>query len=374
MKHEFMREALDLAKEGVGQASPNPLVGAVIVKDGAVIGRGSYKYDGLKHAEILALEEAGSRAHGAAMYVSLEPHAHTGRTPPCTDAIIAAGIAKVVTASVDPNPRVSGAGIRQLTEAGLEVTLDVEFQAEAEKLNEAFFHFMRTGRPLVLLKSASTLDGKIAAPEDNTGWITSDRARAHVQTIRHANDAIITGIGTALADDPQLTDRSGLPRSRPLLRVVLDSTLRLPLESKLVSTAGNDLLIVTTSAASNERRRALESRGVEVRVFDGPRGRVDIRDVVSLLGSEHKCISVMIEAGSKVNWAALEAGAVDKVFIYFAPKILGGVQSLPLAGGIGKLRRSDAIELERTTLHVIPPDEFAVEAYIRRAAKCSPES
>jgi diaminohydroxyphosphoribosylaminopyrimidine deaminase/5-amino-6-(5-phosphoribosylamino)uracil reductase len=227
---------------------------------------------------------------------------------------------------------------------------------------------MRTGRPLVLLKSASTLDGKIAAPEDNTGWITSDRARAHVQRIRHANDAIITGIGTALADDPQLTDRSGLPRSRPLLRVVLDSTLRLPLESKLVSTADNDLLIVTTSAASKERRRALESRGVEVRVFDGPRGRVDIRDVISLLGAERKCISVMIEAGSKVNWAALDAGAVDKVFIYFAPKILGGVQSLPLVGGTGKLRRSDAIELERTTLHVIPPDEFAVEAYIRRAS------
>ena len=365
---DFMREALDLAKQGIGMASPNPMVGAVIVKNGEVVGRGSYNWEGKKHAEILALEEAGSRAQGATMYVSLEPHAHQGRTPPCTDAIIAAGIARVVTASVDPNPRVSGAGIRQLTDAGIEVHIDMEHQAEAEKLNEAFFHFMRTGRPLVLLKSASTLDGKIAAPEDNSGWITSERARAHVQLIRHAQDAIITGIGTALADDPQLTDRSGLRRARPLLRVVLDSTLRLPLESRLVSTADNDLLVVATSAASKERRQALESRGVAVRIFDGPRGRVDIRDVISLLGAEKQCIGVMIEAGSKVNWAALEAGAVDKVFLYYAPKILGGVQSLPLAGGTGKLRRSDAILLERTTLHSIPPDEFAVEAYIRRGA------
>jgi diaminohydroxyphosphoribosylaminopyrimidine deaminase/5-amino-6-(5-phosphoribosylamino)uracil reductase len=361
----YMSEALALARQGVGQASPNPLVGAVIVKDGQVVGLGSYTYNGVRHAEILAIESAGDLALGATMYVSLEPHAHTGRTPPCTDAIIAAGIVKVVTASTDPNPRVSGAGIRQLRDAGIEVQIDREFQAEAEKLNEAFFHFMRTGRPLVLLKSASTLDGKIAAPEDNSGWITSERARAHVQLIRHAHDAIITGIGTALADDPQLTDRSGLPRARPLLRVVLDSTLRLPLESRLVATAENDLLVVGTSAASKERRRQLESRGVEVRIFDGPRGRVDIRDVISLLG-ERKCISVMIEAGSKVNWAALEAGAVDKVFLYYAPKILGGVQSLPMAGGTGKLRRSDAIILERTTLHTIPPDEFAVEAYIQR--------
>lgn len=363
----YMREALDLARQGVGLASPNPLVGAVVVNSGRIVGRGSYRFDGLKHAEILALEEAGDLARGATMYVSLEPHAHTGRTPPCTDAIIAAGIAKVVTASTDPNPLVSGSGIRKLIEAGVEVEMAEEFEAEANKLNEAFFHFMRTGRPLVLLKSALTLDGKIAAPEDNSGWITSERARAHVQQLRHAHDAIVTGIGTALADDPHLNDRSGLPRTRPLLRVVLDSTLRLPLESQLVTSAAGDLLIVGTSAASKERRRLLESRGAEVRIFDGPRGRVDIRDLISLLG-ERRCLSVMIEAGSKVNWAALEAGAVDKVFLYYAPKILGGVQSLPMAGGTGKLRRSDAILLERTTLHPIPPDEFAVEAYVRRDA------
>jgi diaminohydroxyphosphoribosylaminopyrimidine deaminase/5-amino-6-(5-phosphoribosylamino)uracil reductase len=180
---------------------------------------------------------------------------------------------------------------------------------------------------------------------------------------------MITGIGTALADDPLLTDRSGLPRTRPLVRVVLDSTLRLPLESKLVTSSNGDLIIASTSAASSERRRALEKKGVEVLAFDGPRGRVDIRDVVSLLG-ERKCLNVMIEAGSKVNWAALESGAVDKVFLYYAPKILGGLASLPMVGGIGRLRRMDAILLERTTVHPIPPDEFAVEAYI----KCSQAS
>jgi diaminohydroxyphosphoribosylaminopyrimidine deaminase / 5-amino-6-(5-phosphoribosylamino)uracil reductase len=362
---DYMRDALALARRGVALASPNPMVGAIVARDGHIVGRGFHTWDGLKHAEILALEQAGDAAEGATVYITLEPCSHTGRTGPCADALIAAKVAKVITASSDPNPLVAGEGLRRLQAAGIQVDIAKEFTAEAEKLNEPFFHFMRTGRPLVTLKSASTLDGKIAAPEDNTGWITSERARAHVQGLRHASDAIVTGIGTALADDPQLTDRSGLPRTRPLVRVVLDSTLRLPLESRLVQTANNDLIVAGTSAASGERRRALENRGVEVKVFDGPRGRVDIRDVIALLG-QRKCLSVMIEAGSKVNWAALESGAVDKVFLYYAPKILGGLQSLPMAGGIGRMRRADAILLERTTLHTIPPDEFAVEAYVHR--------
>ncbi|HEY3824601.1 MAG TPA: bifunctional diaminohydroxyphosphoribosylaminopyrimidine deaminase/5-amino-6-(5-phosphoribosylamino)uracil reductase RibD [Bryobacteraceae bacterium] len=365
MSSDHMREALTLAKRGVALATPNPMVGAVVVRGEEIVGRGFHTWQNIKHAEVLALEEAGEAARGATVYVTLEPCSHYGRTGPCADALIAAGVSKVVAPSLDPNPLVAGEGFRRLRAAGIQAEVETEFQAEAEKLNEPFFHFMRTGRCLVTLKSASTLDGKIAAPEDNTGWITSDRARAHVQDLRHASDAIITGIGTALADDPKLTDRSGLPRARPLLRVVLDSTLRLPLESQLVQTAAGDLIVAATSAASAERRRALENRGVEVKMFDGPRGRVDIRDVVALL-SERKCLSVMIEAGSKVNWAALESGVTDKVFLYYAPKILGGLQSLPLAGGTGRMRRADAILLERTTLHPIPPDEFAVEAYVRK--------
>lgn len=365
MTTNYMREALDLARKGVALATPNPVVGAVLVRDGAIAGRGFHTWEGVKHAEILALEEAGERARGATLYITLEPCAHTGRTGPCADALIAAGIAKVVAACGDPNPLVAGEGFRRLRAAGIEVEMDAEARAEAEKLNEAFFHFVRTGKPLVTLKSALTLDGKISAPEDNTGWITSARARAHVQTVRHAHDAIVTGIGTALADDPMLTDRSGLPRARPLLRVVLDSTLRLPAESRLVKSAGGDLLIVTTSASSAERRKALEAHGAEVKIFDGPRGRVDLRDVISLL-AERKCLSVLIEAGSMLNWVALENGVVDKVFLYYAPKILGGLQSLPLAGGTGRLSRADAIVLERLTIHSIPPDEFATEAWIRK--------
>ncbi len=246
---DYMRLASLVGSKGRGsRATPNPLVGAVVVNGEQTIGRGFHTWEGLKHAEILALEEAGEGARGATVYVTLEPCSHSGRTGPCVDALIAAGVSKVVAPSADPNPLVAGEGFRRLRAAGVQVEIATDFQAEAEKLNEPFFHFMRTGRPLVTLKSASTLDGKIAAPEDNTGWITSERARAHVQELRHASDAIITGIGTALADDPQLTDRTGLPRARALWRVVLDSTLRLPLESRLVQTARNDLIVAATSS------------------------------------------------------------------------------------------------------------------------------
>jgi diaminohydroxyphosphoribosylaminopyrimidine deaminase/5-amino-6-(5-phosphoribosylamino)uracil reductase len=361
----MMLEALALAREGVALASPNPMVGCVIRSGDDAVGFGVHTWEGVKHAEVLALEQAGERARGATVYVTLEPCAHTGRTGPCCDALIDAGVSRVVFASFDPNPDVAGEGLRRLRAAGIQVEHAAEYEAEAVKLNEPFFHFMRTRKPLVTLKCAMTLDGKIAAPEDNTGWITSERAREHVQRLRHAADAIVTGIGTVLADDPLLTDRSGLPRARPLLRVVLDSTLRLPLHSKMVQSAAGDLLVVATSAASAERRQALEKRGIEVMSFDGPRGRVDILDVVSTLG-RRRCLSAMIEAGSKLNWAVLEAGAVDKVFLYYAPKILGGLASLPMAGGAGRLRRADAIQLERTVLHPIPPDEFAVEAFVRK--------
>lgn len=366
MNSQYMQEALELARRGVALASPNPMVGCAIVRGGEVVGRGFHTWNGVKHAEVAALEEAGERARGATAYVTLEPCSHSGRTGPCADALVAAGVSKVVAAMGDPNPLVSGEGFRRLRASGVEVEMAApEFEAEARALNEAWLHFMRTGRPLVTLKCALTLDGKIAAPEDNRGWITSERARAHVQELRHAADAMITGIGTALSDNPLLTDRSGRERARPLLRVVLDSTLRLPLDSKLVRSAAGDLLVAATSAASMERRKALETCGVEVRMFDGPRGRVDLRDVISLLG-ERRCLSAMIEAGSKLNWAALEANVVDKVFLYYAPKILGGLLSLPMAGGVGRQSRMDAILLHGTRIHSIPPDEFAVEAYIRK--------
>jgi diaminohydroxyphosphoribosylaminopyrimidine deaminase/5-amino-6-(5-phosphoribosylamino)uracil reductase len=299
------------------------------------------------------------------LYINLEPCSHEGRTGPCADALIAAGVSRVVGAMQDPNPRVAGEGFRRLRAAGVEVEMADEFTTEAEKLNEDFVHFMRTGQPLVTLKTALTLDGKIAAPDDNRGWITSETARAHVQQLRHNSDAILTGVGTVLADDCRLTDRTGLPRSRPLVRVVADSQLRIPLESKMVTGAQDDLVVVTTSAASGERRKALESRGVRVLTFDGRSGRTDLRRLVQWLGEE-KRLSLVIEAGSMLNWAALDAGIVDKIFFYYAPKILGGTESLSMAGGTGRRRRMDAILLNRVQVHPIAEDEFAVEGYVRK--------
>jgi diaminohydroxyphosphoribosylaminopyrimidine deaminase / 5-amino-6-(5-phosphoribosylamino)uracil reductase len=362
----YLEEALDLAAQGLGRVSPNPAVGAVIVRDDAVVGRGFHTWAGVKHAEVLALEEAGELARGSTVYLTLEPCSHQGRTPPCVDAIVAAGIKKVVAAMQDPNPRVQGSGFRLLKNAGIEVEIDSRYTARATQLNEAFTHFMRTGRPLVVLKAAVTLDGKIGAPDDNEGWITSETARAHVQTLRHLSDAILTGIGTVLADDCLLTDRTSQERSRPLLRIVLDSLLRLPVESKMVTSCRDDVLVATTSAASPERRKRLESKGVRVEVLEGADGRVDLDAVVSLLARE-KYLSLMIEAGSRINWTALETGVTDKVFFYYAPKILGGTQSLPVAGGTGRRRRADAIQFHDVKLHQITSNEFAVEAWLDKS-------
>jgi diaminohydroxyphosphoribosylaminopyrimidine deaminase/5-amino-6-(5-phosphoribosylamino)uracil reductase len=218
---------------------------------------------------------------------------------------------------------------------------------------------------LVTVKAAVTLDGKIAAPEDNQGWITSATARAHVQIMRHRSDAILTGIGTVLADDCLLTDRTGEERSRPLLRIVLDSQLRLPAESRMVTSCHSDVLVVTTSAASAERRKRLESKGVRVEMLEGADGRVDFRAVSELLAKE-RYLSLMIEAGSRVNWSAFESGIADKIYFYYAPKILGGTQSLPVAGGTGRRRRADAIQFHDVRLHSITANEFAVEAWLEK--------
>lgn len=365
MSAGYLAQALELARQGAGRTSPNPCVGAVVVSNGEVAGQGFHTYAGVKHAEVLALEQAGERACGATLYINLEPCSHQGRTGACADALIAAGIAKVVAITADPNPEVSGSGFAKLRAAGIEVEIDRSLEDEAIDLNQAFFHFMKTGRPLVTLKSALTLDGKIAAPDDNSGWITSERARAHVQTIRHSNDAILTGVGTVLADNPLLNDRSGDERSRPFLRIIADSMLRTPVEHRIVESCRNDLIIFCTSVAPKERRQALEDRGVEVIAADSPQGRVDLHAIIRTL-ADRRYQSLMIEAGSKLNWAVLEAAIVDRVFFYYALKILGGLQSLPVAGGSGRRTRMDAIHLRNLTLHRITEDEFAVEAWVPR--------
>lgn len=362
---QFLSEAIAEARHGLGETSPNPAVGALVVKDGEIIGRGFHTWAGVQHAETVALAEAGGRARGATLYVSLEPCSHQGRTGPCADAVIAAGIRRVVAAMEDPNPQVAGQGLARLQEAGIDVAVESSLTAEAERLNEPFVHYMRTGKPLVTIKAALTLDGKIAAPVDNTGWITSELARAHVQELRHQADAILTGIGTLLADDCLLTDRTARRRSRPLLRIVLDSQLRIPLTSRMVESCQRDVMVVTTSLSSLERRKQLEDRGVRVLVADAPGGRTDLTQLVAALARE-RYLSLMIEGGSKVNWASLETGVADKIYFYYAPKILGGLQSLPVAGGMGRSRRADAIQFRDVTVHPITREEFAVEAWVSK--------
>ncbi len=319
----FMQHALDLARKGVGLASPNPTVGCVIVKDGAIVGQGFHQYAWRDHAEIVALKQAGDRAPGATLYVTLEPCNHTGRTGPCTEAIIAAGISRVVAAMQDPNPKTTGNGFARLREAKIEVEIGL-LESEAEKLNEAFACWITTKKPFVTLKSALTLDGQIALSRKSKKrvWITSEESRAEVQRIRHASDALITGIGTILADDPLLTDRSGLERRRHLLRVILDTKLRLPVKSRIVQTANDDLLVFTAASLKSPKARKLQNAGVEVVQSKTRFGKIDVLAVLKELG-RREILSVLLEAGPHLNAAALSAGLVHKLVLFYAPKLAG---------------------------------------------------
>ncbi len=367
---EAMRRALELAYQGAALSSPNPRVGAVIVRGGGVVGEGFYEYAGLKHAEIRALEAAGERARGADLYVTLEPCAHTGRTPPCARAIIQAGVRRVICALPDPNPGVRGGGLEELRQAGIEVTTEV-LEPEARRMNEAWLKWVTCGEPWVILKAGMTLDGKISTPptsfDEGTRtheWITSPQARWHVQQLRHEQDAILVGVGTVISDNPLLTDRTGLPRRRPLQRIILDSTLRLPLDSRVVQTAKEDVIVFCTFAESHKRRE-LERAGVKIFQVRSERGRPDMGEVMRLLGKS-EIVSLIVEGGSLANWTVLNQGCVDKVFLYYAPKILGGTESVPLAGGAGYRRLAEAVTLgENYRLHRFGPD-FAVEGYVVR--------
>lgn len=323
----WMAQALDLARQGIGLASPNPTVGCVIVREGKQVGAGFHEYDRRDHAEIVALREAGALARGATAYVTLEPCSHHGRTGPCADALIAAGLARVVVATADANPAVHGKGIDRLRQAGIEVAVGV-LQGPARRLNDAFAKHIRTGLPFVTLKAAMTLDGRIAPPESERKpgevfWITGPESRARVQQLRHSVDAVLTGIGAVLADDPLLTDRSGLPRRRPLLRIVLDSRLKLPFDSKLVQSADCDVVVFCTEAPGT-RLRALSAGGILVRQIAAEPGNPNppLKAVLKELG-EMGITSVMVEAGSRVNSSFLGSGCVDRLFLFYAPKFLG---------------------------------------------------
>lgn len=367
---EWMARALALAARGRGLTSPNPMVGAVLVRDGRVVAEGFHTYDGLRHAEIIALEAARENARGATLYVNLEPCCHTGRTGPCTRALISAGVARVVAAMPDPNPAVSGRGFKELRAAGIRVDCSCTSGSseQARRLNEAFAWWVRRRRPLVTLKSGMTLDGSLVLPKSRNGhqarWITSEVSRAEVQRMRHASDAIMTGIGTIIADDPLLTDRTGLPRHRALLRVILDSRLRLSQKSQVVRSARGNVLVFTCASVSSIRAKRLSAHGLEICRVRPRGGRPDLAAVLDELG-RREILSVLLEAGPLLNQAALQADLVEKVRLFYAPMLVGLGGSLPSlpsrkrAGGSLPIR-----ELSHLRTETFGPD-FAVEGYLR---------
>ena len=327
-----MSRAIELASRGVGQVSPGPLVGCVITNSiGEVVGEGYYIYKDVLHAETIALREAGKRARGGTAYVSLEPHAHQSRTPPCTDALIAAGITRVVAPIEDLNPQVSGRGFAHLRQAGVAVEVGL-LAAEASQSNEKYLHFMRTRRPFVHLKCAVSLDGKVATKSGDSRWITGPEARRRVHELRHEYDAIMIGSGTAEQDDPVLTDRSGLPRRRPLVRIVLDERLRIDPSQELVYTASDVPLIIFTSEDADESKiDSLRASKVDV-INSGTR---DLTSILKGLGRLRSIQSVFIEGGPTLSASFVEAGLIDKVSFFVSPKIIGGVDAPSAIGGLG---------------------------------------
>jgi len=378
---DWMQRALELARRGIGVASPNPVVGCVILdRAGQVVGEGWHEYDLLDHAEVVALHEAsqhaGERLKGGTAYVTLEPCNHTGRTPPCTRSLIAAGLSRVVAATIDPNPSVAGHGMEALRAAGIQTAIGV-CESDARRLNEGFAQWSQHKRPFVLMKVAMTLDGRIAPPAGlhqirEPYWITSEAARAAVQPLRWQADAVLVGVDTVLADDPMLTDRSGLRRRRPLQRVILDSALRMPLESKLVATAHNDVVVFTVST-DQRRIDELRAHGVRVEVLkadiEAPGGRpsstasgtgapgdrssstgwqvarVPLGKVLDQLGSEG-ILTLLTETGTRLNTALLAGGFVDRVHFFIAPQILGS-DAVPAFRGMAPPIQMANVEIER---------------------------
>ena len=361
----FMRHALDLARRGRALASPNPMVGAVLVRDGQIVGEGFHRYSETKHAETWALEQAGAASRGSTLFVTLEPCSHQGRTPPCTGQLIAAGVSRVVAATRDPNPLVAGAGLGILREAGIAVETG-SCEAEALKLNEAYCKFIQTRSPFVTLKAGMTLDGKIAQADGRSRWITQEASRQRVQQLRFETDAILTGIGTVLADNPRLTDRTGLQRRRPLLRVVVDTWLRLLPDSTLVrSRAEGDILVFCSEQRNTALQRQLEACGVEVMPITTREGRVALPAVLRELG-QRDITSVVLEAGPTLNFEALRSDCVDKLLCFTAPRILGGQSPLPLVGGEGFIRLDRSLLLRFASIEQIG-DDLLVEAYVSKS-------
>ncbi len=362
MDELYMGRALELARLGWGKTRPNPLVGAVVVKDGGIIAEGYHHFFGGDHAEVNALKKLDFKAEGATMYVSLEPCSHHGKTPPCVDAIIKGKISRVVVATTDPNPKVAGRGIGILRQQGIEVTTGV-LEKEALELNEIFIKYITTGLPFCLLKTAMSLDGKIATAAGDSKWISNQESRDFVHTIRDRMAGIMVGISTVLKDDPLLNTRIPGKEVRHPTRIIVDSRCRIPLESRVVKTAGEQPTIVATTDLSDiGKQKALEALGVKLLVLPQEEGRVPLRLLMEELG-KLQLDSVLLEGGGTLNYSALEAGVVDKVMTFIAPKILGGREALTPVEGMGKQLVRDAFQMSNIRLRSFGED-ILIEGYL----------
>ena len=361
---KYMKRALDLAEKGCGFTSPNPMVGAVIVKDGRIIGEGFHEKYGQAHAERNALASCTESPEGATMYVTLEPCCHYGKQPPCTDAVIGAGISRVVIGSSDPNPLVSGKGFQILKSAGLEVSEGV-MKDECDRLNEVFFHFITTGEPFVLMKYAMTMDGKIATCTGKSKWITGEAARKHVHSLRQRLSSIMVGVGTVIADDPLLTCR--LPGGRNSVRIICDSSLSTPFDSAIVKTAAGVPTIIATCSGDSDKRKRYEDLGCRIIETPEEDGRVSLPCLMKKL-AEEKIDSVLIEGGAALNWSALESGIVTRVYTYIAPKIFGGASAKSPVGGAGVSSPDEAFVLRNSSVRRIGED-FLIESEVDK--RCS---
>jgi len=352
----YMTRALQLAARGTGRTSPNPMVGAVVVSGGRIVGEGFHRKAGEPHAEIIALRAAGPRSRGGTLYITLEPCSHRRkRTPPCVPAILSARLRRVVVAMRDPNPLVNGEGLRRLKRGGLSVSVGC-LERKAEQVNDSYLHRMRTGRPLITLKMAMTLDGKTATAAGESQWITGPQARRHSHRLRSQVDAIMVGVNTVLADDPRLTVRLGRPVPRQPLRVIMDSRLRTPLTARVLSRRlRTGTVIATTSHCPRSRLTRLRKRGISVLTLSGERGRVSLRACLKRLakmGINH----LLIEGGSDLAASALHSGVVDRLRLYIAPRLLGGSNAKGLIGGSSPLRLARAHPVTCLSIKKIGPD------------------
>jgi diaminohydroxyphosphoribosylaminopyrimidine deaminase / 5-amino-6-(5-phosphoribosylamino)uracil reductase len=353
MPHErFMKAALEEAVKGCGWTNPNPMVGAVIVKDGEIIGRGYHQKYGGPHAERNALASCSQDPAGSTMYVTLEPCCHHGKTPPCTDAVIESGIRTVVIGSKDPNVLVAGKGIEILERHGIEVICGLPSD-ECRELNEVFFHYIGTGTPYVVMKYAMTLDGKIATATGRSKWITGEAAREHVHRSRHRYAGIMVGVGTVLADDPLLTCR--MPDGKNPVRIICDTDLRIPVDSEIVRTAGEVETLIASAVCGGKKARLLQDHGITIIQVSKKNGHIDLHELMRILG-QRKLDSVLLEGGATLNAAALESGIVNKIQTYIAPRIFGGADARSPVGGVGADDPAGAWQLTDRKMTVLGED------------------